>query len=72
MSAFSSYSLGTTQRARHVAVMMMAVRPETMPNCHLLSFSLDKPIACVNQSEATKNRYIDRVFCVLARIDFRR
>jgi hypothetical protein len=71
MSAFSSCSLGTTQRARHVAVMMVAVRPEMMQNSHLVTSSLMKPAACVNPQKTQKNRYIDRVFCMLARIDFR-
>jgi len=72
MSAFSSYSLGTTQRARRVAVMMVPVRPEMMQNNHLVGFSLMKPAACVNPRKTPKNRYTDRVFWMLARIDFRR
>jgi hypothetical protein len=71
MSTFSSLSLGTTQRARHVAVMMMMpVRPEMIRNAHLLSQSLNKPARRVNRGEVPKNRYDKRVFWMLAEIDF--
>jgi hypothetical protein len=33
----SKESLRTTQRARHVAVMMVPMRPEMIRNAHLLS-----------------------------------
>jgi hypothetical protein len=36
MSAISNYSLGRTQRARHVAVMMVMVRPVMIGKAHLL------------------------------------
>jgi hypothetical protein len=73
MSVLFSESLCTPQQARHVVAMMMAVvRPEMIRNLHLVSSSLNKPIACVNPSEAPKNRYVNRVFRMLAKIDFRR
>jgi hypothetical protein len=50
MSTFSSESLGTTQRARHVAVMMMVppMRPEMIRKTHLLSARLAEPSVNVN------------------------
>jgi hypothetical protein len=49
MSTFSSESLRTTQRARHVAVMMMVpVRPEMIRKAHLLSARLTKAAFGVN------------------------
>jgi len=71
MTAFSRYSLGAAQRARHVAVMMMvAVRPEMIQTLHLMSQSLSKPAPGVNPRDAPKNRYVERVFWMLAKIDF--
>jgi hypothetical protein len=49
MSTFSSESLGTTQRARHVDVMMMVpMRPEMIRKAHLLSARLTEPSVNVN------------------------
>ena len=42
--------------------MMMVARPKMIQTLHLKSASLNKPIAGVNQSEAAKNRYMERVF----------
>ena len=61
MSAISNYSLGRTQRARHVAVMMM-VRPMMIGEAHLLNQSLEKAGPDVNQGESSKNRYVMLVF----------
>lgn len=36
-----------------------------------MSPSLNKPALCVNPGEAPKNRYVERVFLMLAKIDFR-
>src|ERR1700747_1245601 len=52
--------------------MMMMVRPEMIPSLHLTSPSLNKPAPCVNPGETPKNRYVERVFWMLAKIDFRR
>jgi|ERR1700719_2632212 len=55
MSAFSIKSLGATQRARHVAVMMMMpMRPEMIQNAHFLNPSLNKPAPFVNPHECQK------------------
>ena len=55
MSTFSSESLRTTQRARHVAVMMMMpMRPEMIQNAHLLNQSLNKPVPGVNPRKCQK------------------
>jgi hypothetical protein len=49
MSTFSSYLLGTTQRARHVAVMMVTVRPQMIGKAHLPKAEL-KQAAPLRQS----------------------
>ncbi len=36
-----------------------------------MSASLNKPIVCVNPGIAPKNRYVECVFWMLAKIDFR-
>ena len=70
MSTFSSESLRITQRARHVAVMMMVpMRPEMIQNAHLLSQRLTKRAVNVNLCPAPKNRYDRRVFWMLPEID---
>jgi hypothetical protein len=49
MSTFSSESLGTTQRARHVDVtMMVPMRPEMIRKAHLLNARLTEPSVNVN------------------------
>jgi len=71
MSTFSSESLRTTQRARHVAVMMMVpMRPEMIQNAHLLNARLAKLAVSVNPGQPPKNRYDVRVFWILPEIDF--
>ena len=71
MSTFSSESLRTTQRARHVAVMMMVpIRPEMIQNAHLLDARLTKAAFGVNLLWGLKNRYAERVFWMLPKIDF--
>jgi hypothetical protein len=62
MRMFASESLGTTQRARHVAVMMMAMRPKIKRNAHLLSRSLNKEPSCVNANEARQKTDTSRAF----------
>jgi hypothetical protein len=61
MSAFSNYSLGRTQRARRVAVVMM-VRPVRIGKAHLLSLRVEKPSSDVNPVASSKNRYAQLVF----------
>jgi len=71
MSTFSSDSLRTTQRARHVAVMMMVpVRPEMIRKAHLLNARLTKAAFGVNPREPLKYRYTERIFWMLPEIDF--
>ena len=71
MSTFSSESLRTTRRARHVAVMMMVpVRPEMIRKAHLLNARLTKAAFGVNPREPLKNRYTERIFWMLPEIDF--
>jgi hypothetical protein len=53
-------------------MMMVAVRPEMIQTLHLMSQSLSKPAPGVNPRDAPKNRYVERVFWMLAKIDFRR
>jgi hypothetical protein len=56
MSTFSSESLRTIQRARHLAVMMVvSMRPEMIRNAHLLNQSLNKPARAVNLRQPPKN-----------------
>jgi hypothetical protein len=55
MSTFSSESLRTTQRTRHVAVMMMMpMRPEMIQNAHLLRVRLAEPAPAVNPPNPPK------------------
>lgn len=69
MSTFSIESLRTTQRPRHVAVMMMMpMRPEMIQNAHLLNPSLIKPALIVNLPPPPKNRYAKHIFWMLNRI----
>jgi hypothetical protein len=51
--------------------MMVAVRPEMIQTIHLMSQSLDKLAPGVNPPDAPKNRYVERVFWMPAKIDFR-
>jgi hypothetical protein len=54
-----------------VAVMMMvSMRPEMIRDGHLLNESLAKPASAVNPGQPPKNRYAQRIFSILARIDF--
>src|SRR5258708_18733872 len=72
MSTFSSESLRTTQRTRHVAVMMMVpMRPEMIQNAHLLNARLAKLAVSVNPWQPPKNRYDVHVFWILRRLTFR-
>src|SRR6266404_229934 len=71
MSTFSIGSLRTTQRTRHVAVMMMMpMRPEMIQNAHLLSPSLNKPALVVNLSGRQKTDMTNASFGCLTRFDF--
>jgi hypothetical protein len=70
MSVFSSCSLGATQRARHVAVMMVAMRPKIIRKAHLLGLSLNKLAIAVNLAKMPKNRYMQSVLWMLYEVDF--
>jgi hypothetical protein len=50
--------------------MMVAVRPEMIQTLHLMSQSLNKPAPGVNPPDAPKNRYVERVFWMPARLTF--
>ncbi len=68
MSTFSSESLGTTQRARHLDVMMMVpMRPEMIRKAHYSesSFTERKINGAKRQRQSLltpKNRYAEPVF----------
>jgi hypothetical protein len=71
MSTFSIESLRITQRARHVAVMMMMpMRPEMIQNAHLLSPSLNKPARAVNLRHRQKTDTPNPSFGYLTRLTF--
>jgi len=53
-----------------VAAMMMPMRPEMIRNAHLLNPSLNKLAFRVNADEMPKNRYVQSIFWMHARIDF--